>query len=114
MKVFQNNSIFKKIVIVFLIIMSFSFVTPKNIQAKSSDKGIGGQLLDPLLSMFVGLGDGAISLLQKLVLQMDGSMIEVDTSASNWAKLLGVVVAVLVVAGGIAALFALPRSDISF
>ena len=114
MRIFQNNSIFKKIVIVFLIIMSFSFVTPKNIQAKSSDKGIGGQLLDPLLSMFVGLGDGAISLLQKLVLQMDGSMIEVDTSASTLAKILGVVVAVVVVVGGIVALITFPRNSISF
>lgn len=109
MKVFQNKTIFKKLIIIFLIITLFSFCTPKVVKAE----GIGGQLLDPLLSMFVGLGDGAISLLQKLVLQQDGSMIEVDTSASTLAKVLGVVVAVVVVVGGIAALVALPRSGIS-
>ena len=106
MKIFENKNIFKKLVIVFLIITLFSFCIPKGVKA---DGGIGGQLLDPLLSMFVGLGDGAIALLQKLILQQDASMIQVDTSTSTIAKVLGIFIAVVVVVGGIAALVATGR-----
>ena len=98
MKVFQNNSIFKKIVIVFLIIMSFSFCMPKDIKADDDDSSIGGTLLNPIMSLFVGLGDGAMSLLQKVVLNMDDSIIEIDSSSSFWAKVIVVLTCIAVVA----------------
>lgn len=98
MKIFQNNNIFKKIVIVFLIIMSFSFCIPKEIKADDDDSSIGGTLLNPIMSLFVGLGDGAMSLLQKVVLSMDDSVIEIDSSSSFWAKVIVVLTCIAVVA----------------
>jgi membrane protein len=107
MKIFQNRNIFKKLIIVFLSVLLLGFCTPKTVKATSGDEeGIGGKLLEPVMSMFVGLGDGAISLLQKLILQTDGSMIEVNTSTKGLAKILGIIVAALVVVGGIAAIVA--------
>lgn len=103
MRIFENKSIFKKLIIVLLAIMIFSFCMPKTVRAEDS---VGGKLLDPIMSMFVGLNDGAISLLQKIVLKTDVSMIEVDSSTKGIAKILGIVVAVTIVVAGIIAVVA--------
>lgn len=94
MKIFQNRNIFKKLIIVLLVIMIFSFCMPKNVRAED---GIGGKLLDPIMSFFVGLGDGTMTLIQKMVLQIDESIIPIDTSSSFWAKVIVIVAAIVVV-----------------
>ena len=104
MKVFENQRIFKKLIIVFLSILVISIFVPNIVEAKN--EGIGGILLDPLMSMFVGLSDGAITLLQKLVLHTDGALIQINTSTSGIAKVLGIIVAVAIVVGGIIAVVA--------
>ncbi len=104
MKVFENQKIFKKLIIVFLSILVISIFVPNIVEAKN--EGIGGILLDPLMSMFVGLSDGAITLLQKLVLHTDGALIQINTSTSGIAKVLGIIVAVAIVVGGIIAVVA--------
>ena len=104
MRVFENKSIFKKLIIVLFVIMLFSFCVPKTVRAKDDEMGIGGKLLDPVMSMLVGLGDGAISLVQKTVLQKDVSIIEVDTRVDDWKKIIGIIVAVTVAVGGLIAL----------
>lgn len=103
MKIFQNKGIFKKLVIVFIFITILSFCMPKATQAEG---GIGGILIDPILSLFVGLGDGAISLLHKMVLHTDASIIEIDSSVDGIAKILGVIVAATVVVAGVVAVVA--------
>ncbi|OKZ74607.1 MAG: hypothetical protein BHW00_04435 [Clostridium sp. 26_22] len=106
MKVFENQKIFKKLIIVFLSILVISIFVPNIVEAKNGAKSVGGILLDPLMSMFVGLSDGAITLLQKLVLHTDGALIQINTSTSGIAKVLGIVVAVAIVVGGIIAVVA--------
>lgn len=114
MKIFQNKKLFKKLMIVLLCILLLNFCAPNVAKAVNDYDSIGGKLLGALLSMFVGLGDGAISLLQKLVLQVDGSMIQVITTTSTIAKVIGIVVTVAVVAGGIVALVAAPAAVLTF
>ena len=106
MKVFENQRIFKKLIIVFLSILIISIFVPNIVEAKNGAKGVGGILLDPLMSMFVGLSDGAITLLQKLILHTDGALIQINTSTSGIAKVLGIIVAAVIVVGGIIAVVA--------
>lgn len=100
MKVFQNKKLFKKLMIIFLIIMIFSFCVPKGVRA---DDGIGGKLLSPITSLFVGLGDGVMSILQLIVFHSNNSLIHIDTSATVIAKILVIAAAVILSAISIAA-----------
>lgn len=110
MKIFQNKTLFKKLVIIFLVITLFSFCVPNIAKAAS---GVGGTLLDPLMSMFVGLGDGAISLLQKIVLHMDTSMIEVDATTKGISTFLGLAIAVAIIVVGVVAVIASPATGLA-
>ena len=105
MKVFENRTILKKIIIVLLCILLLSFLIPKSVKA-GDDDGIGGKLLNPIMSLFVGLGDGAMSLLEKVVLQKDVSLINIDTSASFWSKVIVVVTSLAVMAIAVASVIA--------
>ena len=104
MKIFQNNRTFKKLIVVFLIIMLFSFVTPKVVNAGA--KEIGGELLSPVMSFFVTISDGAMTLLQKVVYHMDESLINIDTSTSLIAKIIVGIATALIVAVSIVAVVA--------
>ncbi len=50
MKIFANKKIWKKIVIIFLIITAFSFTIPKPVEAS-----IGGDLMKPICAFVVGV-----------------------------------------------------------
>ena len=93
MKIFQNKSLFKKLIIIFLVITIFSFCMPKVSRADD----LGGKLLNPIMSFFVALGDGTMTIIQKMVLQIDESVINIDTSSSFWAKFIVVIAAIAVV-----------------
>lgn len=101
MKIFENKSIFKKVLIVLICILILSFCIPKTVQADAGE--IGGKLLNPVMSLFVSLGDGAMALLQKVVFHADASLINVDSSASFWSKVIVVVTAIAIAAVAIAA-----------
>ena len=58
MKIFTNKNVIQKIIITILIVLSFNFVAPTFSQA------FGGLLLDPILSLFIGIGDTILSILQ--------------------------------------------------
>lgn len=99
MKIFQNKNLFKKLIIVLLFITIFSFCMPKVSRADD----LGGKLLNPIMSFFVALGDGTMTIIQKMVLQIDESVINIDTSSSFWAKALVIIAAVVVVSVIVAA-----------
>lgn len=99
MKIFQNKNLFKKLIIVLLFITIFSFCMPK--VSRAGD--LGGKLLNPIMSFFVALGDGTMTIIQKMVLQIDESAINIDTSSSFWAKALVIIAAVVVVSVIVAA-----------
>lgn len=105
MKIFQNKNLFKKLIIVLLFITIFSFCMPKVSRAS-----VGGDLMDAVMDLFVGVGDGINTVLSKMILQTDGSFIVVDTEANGVAKILGIIVAAAVIIGGIVLIAAAPAS----
>ena len=96
MKIFQNKNLFKKLIIVLLFITIFSFCMPKVSRAS-----VGGDLMDAVMDLFVGIGDGINTVLSKMILQTDGSFIVVDTETNGVAKILGIIVASAVIIGWI-------------
>ncbi len=105
MKIFQNKNLFKKLIIVLLFITIFSFCMPKVSRAS-----VGGDLMDAVMDLFVGVGDGINTVLSKMILQTDGSFIVVDTETNGVAKILGIIVAAAVIIGGIVLIAAAPAS----
>ena len=105
MKIFQNKNLFKKLMIIFLVITIFSFCMPKVSRAS-----VGGDLMDAVMDLFVGIGDGINTVLSKMILQTDGSFIVVDTETNGVAKILGIIVAAAVIIGGIVLIAAAPAS----
>lgn len=105
MKIFQNKNLFKKLIIVLLFITIFSFCMPKVSRAS-----VGGDLMDAVMDLFVGIGDGINTVLSKVILQTDGSFIVVDTETNGVAKILGIIVAAAVIIGGIVLIAAAPAS----
>lgn len=105
MKVFENRTILKKIIIVLLCVLLLSVFIPKSVKA-DDDSGLGGKLLNPVLSLFVGLGDGVMSLLEKMILQNDVSLINIDTGASWWSKFWVIVGTLAAIAITVAAIVA--------
>lgn len=105
MKIFQNKNLFKKLIIVLLFITIFSFCMPKVSRAS-----VGGDLMDAVMDLFVGVGDGINTVLSKMILQTDGSFIVVDTKTNGVAKILGIIVAAAVIIGGIVLIAAAPAS----
>ena len=74
MKFFANKNIWKKIVIVFLIINIFNFTTPEPVSAD-----LGGTLMSPIMSLFVGLADGVNTVINKFFLDQDPTIIPIRT-----------------------------------
>lgn len=105
MKIFQNKNLFKKLIIVLLFITIFSFCMPKVSRAS-----VGRDLMDAVMDLFVGIGDGINTVLSKMILQTDGSFIVVDTETNGVAKILGIIVAAAVIIGGIVLIAAAPAS----
>lgn len=105
MKIFQNKNLFKKLIIVLLFITIFSFCMPKVSRAS-----VGGDLMDAVMDLFVGIGDGINTVLSKMILQTDGSFIVVDTETNGVAKILGIIVAAAVIIGGIVLIAVAPAS----
>lgn len=100
MKIFENKSIFKKIIMVLLIAFIFSFGFSSKVEAVDAAE-FGGKLLDPLMSLFVSIGDGAISLLQQVLFHLDNSFIRIDISTTWFQRILGGIAIVAVVGIGI-------------
>ena len=98
------RNLMKKIAIVLVCLMMFSFCFSNVVHA---DDGIGGKLMDPVMSLLVGIGDGAITLLQKYVFGLDESMIQVSRASSFWAAFI-VIVTTVVVIGAIVACCLIP------
>ncbi len=72
MKIFANKSMWKKIVIIFLLIISISFVAPKPAQAS-----VGGELMKPVCDLLVGLGDGVVKIIHIGILGQDNTLLRI-------------------------------------
>lgn len=117
MKIFANKSIWKKIVIIFLLIISISFVTPQPVHAS-----VGGELMKPICDLLVGLGDGIIKVIHIGILGQDNTLLRIyeggiGSFVSTVLKVIAIAVLVIsviaawtvigpVLAGGISAVLA--------
>lgn len=95
MRIFENKSIFKKLIIVLICVIIISFCIPKGVNAEDEN---GGVLIKPIVSLFLSLGDGIMGLAHSLVLQQSEIMVILNGDSNVWAWLAGIVVAVAVVA----------------
>ena len=95
MKIFANKSIWKKILIVFLLLISISFIKPEPVRA-----GVGGELMEPICDLVVGIGDGLIGVLHKLVLGQDITMITINLGGMGIGilKFIAVIIGFIVIA----------------
>ena len=73
-------SLIKKVSIVLVCVMVFSFCAPVVARAAGDgDEGLGGKLLNPVMSLVVSLGDGIMSLVQRTVAGIQNTFTEIST-----------------------------------
>ena len=96
MKIFANNKIWKKIVIIIGILLSFSIVTPEPVQAD-----LGGTLMQPVMSLFIGIGDGINTVIQKMFLEQEPTILIISDGVTWWKVVLGVAIGVCIAVIGI-------------
>ena len=101
MKFFANKKIFKKIVLTLFLLLSFSYVSPEPVQA-----GIGGELMEPICELIVGLGDGIMGVIHSTFLGQDKTILYINLSPDVKVLLktilvivIGIAVAVLIAYG---------------
>lgn len=98
MRIFANNKIWKKIVIIIGILLSFSIVVPEPVEAD-----LGGKLMQPIMSLFIGIGDGVNTVIQKMFLEQEPSVLVISDGVTWWKVVLGNLIGVALIAAGVAA-----------
>ena len=101
-------SLIKKVSIVLVCLMVFSFCVPGIAMAKDDGKGIGGRLLDPIVDLLVALGDGSYNLIHKTIVNQSESLIHIDLSmtVADILKVIGAVIVGILIAAAVIALIA--------
>lgn len=79
MKKIHNMKLWQKIVIVFLLVILFSTIVVKPVQAAVE----ADILLKPITGLFVGLADALEGVMQKIVLGVDESLLHVNNSENG-------------------------------
>lgn len=97
MRIFANNKIWKKIVIIIGILLSFSIVVPEPVEAD-----LGGKLMQPIMSLFIGIGDGVNTVIQKMFLNREPAVLIISSGFNWWKVALGVAIGIGLIAVGIA------------
>ena len=97
MRIFANNKIWKKIVIIIGILLSFSIVVPEPVEAD-----LGGKLMQPIMSLFIGIGDGINTVIQKMFLNREPAVLIISSGFNWWKVALGVAIGIGLIAVGIA------------
>ena len=92
MKIFANNNIFKKIILSFVLLLSFSFVAPEPVQAS-----VGGEIMNPICDLLVGLGDGIMNIMHKAILKQDITLLRVSEGKWNIVQIIIVAAAIIVI-----------------
>lgn len=90
MKIFENEKLFKKIIMIFLVIIVFSFFMPKGVEAK--DSSIGGKLLKPFVDLILSVNDGIYDVVHQVILHQDKSLLPISLTSTLWEKISTVLV----------------------
>ena len=92
---FFKKGIVKKTIIVLIFLTIFNFIYPY-IPVKADDdeptiaeqneesSGVGGILLEPVISLLTFIGDGIISMEQAMLLGLDDTMITINANGFSW------------------------------
>lgn len=96
MRIFANNKIWKKIVIIIGILLSFSIVVPEPVEAD-----LGGKLMQPIMSLFIGIGDGINTVIQKMFLEQEPSVLVISDGVTWWKVAIGILIGIGIAVGGI-------------
>lgn len=100
MKFFMNQSIWKKIVIVLLIVLLFNAVVMKPVHADVVE--FGGKLMSPILSLLVGLGDGILDVIGRNIMGSNTTLYKVERGEGIWDTVatwvVGIVTAIIAIA----------------
>ena len=102
MKIFTEKGIFKKLIIVLIVIIAFNAVIPTSVSfASDAASKVGGTLLSPVASLMIGLGDVVMNIIHNVLYDMDTSYILVENKSDIWGivfTILAAVAAVIVIA----------------
>lgn len=106
-------SLIKKVSIVLVCVMVFSFCMPEIAMAKSDSDGIGGKLLEPVIDLVVSIGDAMTNIVHRTTISQSETLISVDMVSGTLRTILTVlvgiaaaviaIVAVVATAGAVAA-----------
>ncbi len=99
MRIFEKESLFKKLVMLLIVLVLISAIIPKASYAGTASV-IGGKLLSPVCDLLLALGDGIMNIVQNAILGMEGDLgIDLTGSKKGWALLAGIVAGALVFIG---------------
>lgn len=108
MEIFTKKNLILKIVIALVFVILFNFCAPTVSNAGFFDE-IGGTLLEPIVELFIAIGDAAINLVQNLLFGLHDSVIKVATRGNDIfdtiSKIVvgGLAIAVAIIVPGIGA-----------
>lgn len=93
MNIFTNKNIWKKIVIAFLIVLSFQVLIVKPVQADVVE--FGGKLIGPIMSLLVTIGDGIMDVIGRTIMGANSTLVEVNMESEIWDKLAPILVGIV-------------------
>ena len=97
MKIFANKKIGQKILIIIGILVLISVIFPKPVAASN----LGGALMGVIMSFFVGIADGVITIVHKVFVDQDVAIYVISEGIKLIPIALGILAAIVLVATGI-------------
>lgn len=82
MKIFTKKNLILKIVIALVFVILFNFCAPTISRAGMFEE-IGGTLIEPLVELFIAIGDAAMNLMQNLLFGLNDSLVKVSTKTND-------------------------------
>ena len=82
MKIFTNKNLILKIVIALVFVILFNFCAPTISRAGFFEE-VGGTLVEPLVELFIAIGDAAMNLIQNLLFGLNDSLVKVSTNSND-------------------------------
>ena len=90
MKIFNTKSLSGKLIIALILVVFLSTTIAVNVSYAGIGSLVGGVLIDAICDLFLALGDGCMSIIQKTVFGIDGQIaIDIAGKTSFWDTFLG-------------------------
>ena len=82
----NKKFLFKLIATICLFLTIFNFCLPPKARAESTLSKVGGQILDPFVSLLCALGDGVMEIIQNSIMGTSATAIFDNTKEAWWVK----------------------------